>query len=468
VSGGDHPAEREPLEVLIAGGGIAAVEALLALNDLAGARIRVEVMSPDPEFVFRPMIVAEPFGLADAKRFALAELAPEHGATYRRDALVGVDPARRAVRTQNGERLEYEALLIALGARPVEAVPGALTFSGRRERSAFRDLLWDLPGKRAGCRLVFTAPAAAKWTIAIYELALLTAAHLAARAVKGVEVAVVTHERHPLDLFGERAPRILADMLRDAGIEVRTSSAPIGFENGLLEVADGEPVEADHVVALPALEVPPVHGVPQRHNGFIPTDVRMNVEGLTRAWAAGDATWFPIKQGGLAAAQADVAAEAIAGEAGASLTPGSFRPVLRGALLTGALPRYLRSATWDAEWSEATPTALWWPPGKLAGRYLAPYLAQRGASAHSTGLTDLDAPSGSEAEAYHRDAVEFALAAANADASLYDFAGALGWLEVVERFNLVVPPSYAERRRKWKRAVGGEVPASAGRKGDPI
>jgi sulfide:quinone oxidoreductase len=357
------------------------------------------------------------------------------------------------VRTQNGEKLGYDALLIALGAKPVEAVRGALTFSGQRERSAFRDLLWDLPGSRARCRLVFTAPAAAKWTIAIYELALLTAAHLSARAVEGVEIAVVTHERQPLGLFGERAPRILADMLRDAGIDLRTGSAPIGFENGLLEVADGDPVAADHVVALPALEVPPILGVPQRHNGFISTDVRMNVEGLTGAWAAGDATWFPIKQGGLAAAQADVAAEAIAGEAGASLTPGSFRPVLRGALLTGALPRYLRSATWDGESSEAAPTTLWWPPGKLTGRYLAPHLAQSGAGAPRTRLRDLDVPSGGEAETYQRDSVQFALAAADADASSYDFAGALEWLEVVEQFNLVVPPAYAERRRTWKRAL---------------
>jgi sulfide:quinone oxidoreductase len=468
MSGDDESGPRqEPLEVVIAGGGVAAAEALLALSDLAGDRARVQLLAPDPEFVFRPMLVAEPFGLADAKRVGLAELAAEHGASYRQDALVGVDLARRAIRTRDGERLEYEALLIALGATPIEAVPGALTFSGQRERSAFRELLRELPGDRPGCRLVFTAPAAAKWTIAVYELALLTAAHLAARAVEGVQITVVTHEPKPLDLFGQSAPQIVADMLRGAGIEVRTASPPISFEKGLLEVADGEPVAADHVVALPALDVPPIPGVPQRHNGFIPTDVRMNVEGVTQVWAAGDATWFPVKQGGLAAAQADVAAEAIAGEAGVHLTPGSFRPVLRAALLTGALPRYLRSAGWDGERFDAAPTALWWPPGKLAGRYLAPYLARRWKGEASSPLRDLDAPHGGEAEAYHRDAVEFALAAADADASSYDFAGALEWLEVVERFNMVVPPAHAERRRNWKRALDGEAPTPAGGNGSP-
>ena len=59
--------------------------------------------------------------------------------------------------------------------------------------------------------------------------------------------------------------------------------------------------------------------------------------------AAGDLTQVPIKQGGIAAQQADAAAEAIAAEAGVALEPTPFRPVLRGLLLTGSFPRYLLS-----------------------------------------------------------------------------------------------------------------------------
>jgi sulfide:quinone oxidoreductase len=51
---------------------------------------------------------------------------------------------------------------------------------------------------------------------------------------------------------------------------------------------------------------------------------------------------FPIKQGGIATQQADAVAQAIAAKAGADLTPQPFRPVLRGLLLTGAVPQYLR------------------------------------------------------------------------------------------------------------------------------
>jgi hypothetical protein len=53
--------------------------------------------------------------------------------------------------------------------------------------------------------------------------------------------------------------------------------------------------------------------------------------------------------------------------------------VLRGLLLTGEAPTFMRAelggGTGDA--STATGELLWWPPGKIVGRYLAPFLAER-------------------------------------------------------------------------------------------
>jgi hypothetical protein len=60
-----------------------------------------------------------------------------------------------------------------------------------------------------------------------------------------------------------------------------------------------------------------------------------------------------VKQGGLATQQADAVAEAIAARAGAAVTPQPFRPILRGMLLTGESPRYLRTelgATGGDQW----------------------------------------------------------------------------------------------------------------------
>jgi hypothetical protein len=96
-------------------------------------------------------------------------------------------------------------------------------------------------------------------------------------------------------------------------------------------------------------------------------------------FAAGDATSFPVKQGGLAAQQADAVAEVIAACVGVDTDPQPFRPILRGLLLTGGPPRYLQADISGRTGDDSTISgeALWWPPDKLAGRYLAPYLSSQ-------------------------------------------------------------------------------------------
>ncbi len=222
-----------------------------------------------------------------------------------------------------------------------------------------------------------------------YELALLSAAHLRARGVSGVELSLVTHERDRWSCSARVRRRSSASSWPRPGSSCGRRSAPRRFDRPRTRASGRGEIAADRVVALPALEVPEIDGIPQRNGGFIPTDTRLNVEGMTDVWAVGDATWFPIKQGGLAAQQADVAAEAIASRAGAQVPISTFRPVLRAALLTGALPRYFRSALFAGFDDAASPSALWSPPTKLAGRYLGSYLS---AAAHWVMATGVRRP----------------------------------------------------------------------------
>jgi sulfide:quinone oxidoreductase len=368
---------REPMHVLIAGGGVAALEAALALRALAEDRVRVELLAPEPVFWYRPLAVAEPFALGDARSFPLAQLAAAAGATHTPGALAAVDVDRKVVATQAGDTLPYDVLVLACGAVPTTAVAGALTFRGPADTEKLSRLLAEAVAGEIE-RLAFVAPQGAAWSLPIYELALMTAAHLTAHDADHVELTLVTPEEEPLQLFGRAGSEAVSRLLVERGIALRTAASGVELVDGELRLVPGGSIAADRVVALPRLRGPRIDGVVQTSDGFVPVDAHGRVRGLDDIFAAGDVTSFPVKQGGLAAQQADAAAELIAEIAGADLRPQPFRPVLRGLLLTGRQPRYLRRDATRAggDASAVSVDPLWWPPAKIVGRYLAPFLAE--------------------------------------------------------------------------------------------
>ena len=133
-------------------------------------------------------------------------------------------------------------------------------------------------------------------------------------------------------------------------------------------------------MTLPRLRGPHLAGLTSTEDGFVPTDRHGLVRGTSDVYAAGDATAFPVKHGGISADQGAAVAEAVAARLGAPVKPRPFRPVLRGLLLTGEAPRFLWSDLegGPGETSATAPHPLWWPPGKIAGGRLAKYLHAEG------------------------------------------------------------------------------------------
>jgi sulfide:quinone oxidoreductase len=364
---------RTPFHVVIAGAGVAALEAALALRAQARELVSVELVAPDTEFTYRPLAVAEPFRSGEVRRFPLPPLVTSAGAELRRGRVVGIDADNKSLELDGGDRLSFDAFVLALGALPREAVAGALTFSGPADGAAMAALLERATTGRLK-RIAFVVPAGASWPLPLYELALLTAAYLSDRGTRGVEIMIVTPEERPLGLFGSEASGALRELLEIRGIGVETGAAANAWSDGQLSVAGRAAIDADAVVALPRLVGPGLPGIPHDGAGFVPTDTEGRVPGTTDVYAAGDATQFRPKQGGLAAQQADAVAAAIAIDLGADVEPMPYRPVLRGLLLTGFVPRYLRSDTASGT-SVVDTEPLWWPPAKIVGRYLAPFLA---------------------------------------------------------------------------------------------
>jgi sulfide:quinone oxidoreductase len=184
-------------------------------------------------------------------------------------------------------------------------------------------------------------------------------------------------EAVPLEAFGAEASTAVADLLDARGVEFVARARAIAADAGDLELDDGRRIQARTVITLPNLVGRRVPGLRQDATGFIAVDDHGRVPGADGVYAAGDVTTFPLKQGGLATQQADAAVEAIVAALGVPIVPRAFEPVLKGVLYTDREPAYLR-ATLGGRGSQPRAYAMWWPPSKIAGRYLAPYLAIRG------------------------------------------------------------------------------------------
>lgn len=373
--------------VLIAGGGVAALEAALALREIAAEQVEVDLFSPRRDFVYRPYAVGEPYGAAHVTRYDLERLAALCGARFHLDSIASVDPGSRLAVTHDGESFAYDYLVVAAGVQLLWPVPGAITFWGIADEA---DVEKVMTGMRRGDlgHVAFTMPGAESWALPLYELALLARARLDLDGRKDVQLTVVTPEEAPLGVFGRRVAEQMEELLAERRIEVRTATRPVRYTEGRLEVVPGEPLAVDAAVSLPSLRGRQIRGVPHDENGFIPVDDHGRVLDRERLFAAGDITSFPVKQGGIAAQQADAVAAAIAADAGADVEPQAFDPLLRGVLWTGEQPRYLQG--WigggHGEGSSLTvdpPPGAPWDDGvgKIIARHLTPFLAGPGASA---------------------------------------------------------------------------------------
>ena len=187
--------------------------------------------------------------------------------------------------------------------------------------------------------------------------------------------------------------------------------------------------------------------------------------GADAVLAAGDATTFPIKQGGLATQQADAAAATIAHALGATVEPTPFAPVLRGLLLTGGAPLYLRAeldrqrrrALGRARARGVSPARS--PRVRCGGRPArSPAATSRRTSprlalcrwATSRSSTACRRPLAPVTPTEHEAALELALLLADEDAAAGDYAQALHALDAAAALaGGVLPAAYAERRERW-------------------
>ena len=362
------------LKVVIAGGGVAALETALALRALAGDRVKLTLLAPAVDFVDRPIAVVEPFVHMSSRQLPLAKFVADVNATLVRDTVAAVDGQRRVIQTGSQRELGYDALVIAVGARASDDLPSAVAMRVSRMDESLHGLIEEIDC--GSLRTLAFVAAGATWPLPVYEVALLVRERAREKNVD-LAITIITSEQSPLAVFGEGVSAGIAELLADADIETIVG-ARVESSSGELIVQSGErPPRFDRMVALPRLEGPRIPGLPADADGFLPTIAGGEVTGIERVYAAGDATDFPVKFGGIAAQQADAAATSIAALAGAPSEPIPFDGVVHGTLIGGHERRLYFTARIEgglARDSRTSDAPTWSPEAKIAARYLGPYL----------------------------------------------------------------------------------------------
>jgi len=348
----------------------------MALRDLAGNRVRITLLDSGTNFVYRPLSVGEPFARGAARATSLLQCARDFDCELIQDTVSEVFPDLHTVALQSGDELHYDKLVVTLGARRQPAFTHATTFRGQEDVEALHGLVQDVEEGYVHS-IAFVVPSGVSWSLPLYELALMTARRAYDMGVD-VEVTVVTPEERVLPLFGSRASADVQAILDEAGVRFRCGFVPeIPRKGTIMLHPTGDWIEADRIVALPVVRGRRISGLPCDSDGFLPIDSFARVAGVSDVYAAGDGANFPVKQGGIACQQADVLGAHIAREVGIPVDVQPFRPVLRGQLLTGAKPHFMRHdlRAQSAEEDATSEHLLWWPPTKVAGKYLASYIA---------------------------------------------------------------------------------------------
>jgi sulfide:quinone oxidoreductase len=340
-------AQRPP--IVVVGGGVAALEFVLALRALAEDDVAITIVAPDTAPALRPL------QLHATSTPSLADLAPKLGAEIVPGTVAMVDHESRLVRLREGDTIAYDTLLLAPGATALPAFDGVLHLG--LDRGAPLERLHDEIDQGLIERIAFVIPTRTGWLVPAYDAALLTAGRR-----DGLQITLVTPEEQPLESFGPEASALVAGALADASISVRRGQASF-VQHGVVELLDGGTVEVDRVAAIPLVRGPRIAGVPTTGLfGLIPVDAFGRVTGIRDVYAIGDATDFPVKQAALACDQADAAAEHVSLRYGRPEPANPFSPRPRATLHDHRGNPLLLNGGQGL--------------GKLPGRHLAPFVIE--------------------------------------------------------------------------------------------
>ncbi len=307
---------------LILGGGFGGVAAANRLRSLLAEGDEIILVDRRTHFMMgfrksQAVVGREPM---DSGRRPLSALEAKDIRVVNAD-ITRIDPAARAVEV-NGEGIEADAMLVALGAETVpDAVPGL------REHAHNVYAADDVPAAAGALssldsgRLVvgiFGVPY--KCPPAPYELAILANEELHARGAR-VSVTVFTPQPMSLPVLGKAGCESLESRLAEVGVEFRPDTKAERVEDGRVLLAGGGELPYDLLFGIPPHRVPRVvvdAGLAEQ-GGWVKVNPRTLETSFDGVYAVGDVTAIPMankqpmpKAGVFAEGEGEVVAERIA------------------------------------------------------------------------------------------------------------------------------------------------------------
>jgi sulfide:quinone oxidoreductase len=290
--------------IVILGGGAGGVVAANKLRQRLGAKHRIVVVDRSPDHLFQSSLLWLMIGdrRQDQIQRPLERLSRK-GIEFLCDEALEIDLDRRVVRTRGG-RIDYDYLIVALGAHTVpDSVEGfsemahdLYSLEGCRN---IRGALEDFTGGKIGV-LVTSMPF--KCPAAPYEAAFLVESFLRKRGVRDrSEIHLYTPEHQPMPVADPVLGKAIESMLEGRGIQYHPlfTFEKMRPETKEIVAAGGQAERVDLLIAVPPHEAPEVVrssgllGV----SGWIHVDahtLRTEFEGV---FAIGDVTTIRLPNG---------------------------------------------------------------------------------------------------------------------------------------------------------------------------
>jgi sulfide:quinone oxidoreductase len=326
-------------QILVLGGGFAALESAFLLRMRLGERADIRLVSDREHFVFRPNSIYVPFGTDPASLLVgLRKPLARRRINFERGRVAEVDADRRFVSLEDGQRFRYDKLIVATGADThAEEVPGLSEHAAtiwttdsmldvRRRFTAVHDRAWR--GERQ--RVLFLVPPNNKCSGPLYEIVFMLETWLRREGARGpVDITWSTYEHGFIQAFGPRLHELVTTQFAARGIEGHTGERVREVVAGEVRYEDGSTRGFDQLIAFPpyvsAVRYP---ALISDDRGFVTTELETRLAaGRDDVYVPGDAGDFPIKQAFLAFLQADTVAEHIAADVHGRPFTAPFDPV---------------------------------------------------------------------------------------------------------------------------------------------